>query len=134
MGRIPCSIREYTQYSGEYPAPGSILNTEKNTLLQEVYSIQWRIPCSRGYIQCSGGYPAPGSIPNTGEDTLLQEVYLIQWRIPCSRGYIQCRGGYPAPGERRIGGGWWWWGGESIFTIHVKHDNFWQEGRGNKFR
>ena len=102
-----------------------ILNTVEDTLL-----IQWRIPCSRGYIQCSGGYPAPGSILNTVEDTLLQEVYSIQWRIPCSRGYIKCRGGDPAPGERRIGGGW----GELIFTILVKHDNFWQEGRGNKSR
>ena len=75
---------------GRYPAPGGIITTEEFTLLQGVYSIHWRIPCSRGILtqtQYWVGYPAPpGSILNTVEDTLLQEVYSIQGRIPCSRG------------------------------------------------
>ena len=109
--RIPCST-EYTHYRGGYPAPGSILNTGKDTLLQGAYLIQGRIPCSREYTQYRVGYPAPGSILITGEDTLLQGVYSIKGRIPCSREYTQykrripCsreytqyRGVYPAPGS-----------------------------------
>ena len=72
------------------------VKTEKYTMLQGVYSIQWRIPCSTEYTHYRGGYPAPGSILNTGKDTLLQGAYLIQGRIPCSREYTQYREGYPA--------------------------------------
>lgn len=59
LGRIPCSTRKYTQFRGGYPAQGGILNTGEETLLQGVYSIHGRIPCSRGYTQYRGGYPAP---------------------------------------------------------------------------
>ena len=75
---------EYTQYRGVSPSQGGILNTVEETLLQGVYSIQGRIPCSREYTQYSGENPAPGGIFNTREEPCtvsflnIKEYTLLQ--------------------------------------------------------
>ena len=52
----------------------------EDTLLEGVYSIQGRIPCSMEYTQYRGVSPSQGGILNTVEETLLQGVYSIQGR------------------------------------------------------